>query len=471
MSDVSEVEQSWSGLGWPGLGWSGLGWSGLAVESAEARPRPAVARIADGRVRVADDPDFQPGPVRSLLVPGLVNLHDHLRSMMPTGRRNEGAPLLEVITASSQTQAVAEPEDYRVLTALACARLLRSGVTSVVDHVYPLHRPGLLEAVVEGQMMTGIRGSVALGIMTRGHAPICTGVDDIVAQAERAVDQLLPADRLFLAPVSLRQTDPEAYRTAARAAERLGLRLYTHIAETADEVEQCVAEHGLRPVEFLHSVGFLNPGTVLVHCVELSDHEIDLLAETGASVVYCPSNHLKLAKGFARITNLLSAGVRVGLGIDGMESLFHEMRQAMFAQGEATKDTAALSSTTTYEMATRIGADILGVAGVTGGLDGAPDLVRLDTTPSALQPLVDPVWTVVNKAAPGDVTDVVVDGRVVLSGGRLTTVDEADLVDQAWTTTRRLAERIGELVAADWVFTDEESNTKTGTTNTTSSTN
>lgn len=430
-------------------------WSGLAVESAQGPPRPAVAEVADGLVHLTDDAAAQPGPVRSLLVPGLVNLHDHLRSMMPTGRRNEGAPLLEVITASSQTQEVAEPEDYRVLTALACSRLLRSGVTSVVDHAYPLHRPGLLEAVVEGQAMTGIRGSVALGIMTRGHAPICTGIDDIVAQAEQAVDQLLPADRLFLAPVSLRQTDPEAYGAAARAAERLGLRLYTHISETAAEVEQCVAEHGLRPVEFLHSVGFLNPGTVLVHCVELSDHEIDLLAETGASVVYCPSNHLKLAKGFARITDLVSAGVRVGLGIDGMESLFHEMRQAIFAQGEATKDTAALSSTTTYEMATTVGADVLGVAGVTGGLDGAPDLVRLDTGSSALQPLVDPVWSVVNKVGPGDVTDVVVAGRAVLEDGRLTTVDEADLVDRAWATTRRLADRIGELVPADWALTGE----------------
>ncbi|WP_147525130.1 amidohydrolase family protein [Cellulomonas timonensis] len=411
-----------------------------------------TAEVVDGRVRL--EPATGTAPARTLLLPGLVNLHDHLRSFMPTGRRSEGMPLAQVITAAAATQAVATPDEHRALTALASARQLRAGVTSVIDHVYPLHRPELLDAAVAGHRDVGVRASVALGVMTRGAAQTCTTVEHIERLAERALAELLPADRLFLAPVSLRQAAAEDYAATVAAADRLGLRLYTHIAETSAEVEQCVAEHGVRPVELLHRLGFLRPGTVLVHCVQLSDHEIELLAGSGTAVAYCPTNHLRLAKGFARVADMLEAGVTVGLGIDGTESLFHEMRQAVYAQGQARQDPAALGSTAAYDMATVQGARALGVDGVTGRLDGSPDLVRLDASRVGLQPLVDPVWSVVHRAGPGDVTDVVVDGELVLHDGRLTRTDEDELVERAYVATRDMAHRIGTAHPADWAPAD-----------------
>src|SRR5690606_24467301 len=124
----------------------------------------------DGQVRL-EPAEAPAGPPRSLLIPGLTNLHEHLRAMMPTGRRSEGAPLREVITAAARTQEVATAADYEVLTALGSARQVRSGVTSVIDHVYPLHRPELLAAAVRGHRRVGLRASVALGIMTHGYDP------------------------------------------------------------------------------------------------------------------------------------------------------------------------------------------------------------------------------------------------------------------------------------------------------------
>ena len=425
--------------------------SGWAVDGGTADPAFSTARIVDGRVRL--EPAVAPaGPPRSLLVPGLTNLHEHLRAMMPTGRRSEGAPLREVITASARAQEVATASDYEVLTALGSARQVRSGVTSVIDHVYPLHRPELLAAAVRGHQKVGLRASVALGIMTHGHEPICTTVDDVVALAARSADELLPQEQLFLAPVSLRQTSVAAYTDAVKAAGREGLRLYTHIAETTEEVDQCVTEHGVRPVELLHRIGFLRPGTILVHCLHLTDAEIELIASTGTQVAYCPTNHLKLAKGFAPVVELLEAGVLVGLGVDGMESLQHEMRQAIYAQGQAQGNTAALGSTATFAMATDRGAQALAVPGVTGTLADAPDLVRLDTSRSAIQPLVDPVWSIVNRTGPQDVTDVVVDGTTVVRDRTLVTTDEDALVEEAAVTTRRLAERAGSFVPADWKY-------------------
>lgn len=355
-------------------------------------------------------------------------------------------PLTTAITSSSAVQAIAEPGDYQVLTALAAARQAQAGVTSVVDHVYPLHRPGLLEAVVAGHQEVGVRGYVALGIMTRGQPGLCTSVAEIADLAERAADQLLPKEQLYLAPVSLRQNEASDFADAAAAAGRLGLRLYTHIAETPAEVEACLAQHGVRPLELLHRAGFLRPGTVIVHGVQLTDAEIELVAATGTIVAYCPTNHLRFAKGVAPVVDLLRAGATVTLGIDGMESLFHEMRQASYAQGQAAGDPGALGSTEVFEMATAAGARALRLP---AGFDGG-DLVRLDLTGPQFQPLVDPLWSIVHRAGPGDVTDVIVGGRPIVRDGELVLADCFALAEKAAATTRRLAERAGSPVPDVW---------------------
>ncbi|TDE95905.1 hypothetical protein EXU48_06510 [Occultella glacieicola] len=421
--------------------------TGIAVADATSEPWPATATVDGGRLRVEGAAgDGARHTAAAALLPGLINMHDHLRSFLPTGRASEGASLATAITASSATQAVAGPAEYRALTALSAARQVRAGVTTVVDHVYPLHRDGLLEAVVAGHRAVGLRGYLALGIMTRGAERLCTSVEDVVALAERAADVLLPREQLYLAPVSMRSNAPDDYAVAARAAERLGVRLYTHIAETQAEVDACRAEHGVRPVELLHHAGFLRPGTVLVHGVRLSDAEIELIAASGAVVAYCPTNHLRFAKGFAPVVDLLDAGATVTLGVDGMESPFHEMRQAIYAQGQAAGDPGALTSSRAFDMATGAGARALGLP---AGFD-AGDLVRLDLTAPAVQPLADPVWSVVHRAAPAHVTDVVVAGRHILRDGALTVADDVALAEEASSVVRDLAARIGSTVPQFW---------------------
>ena len=421
---------------------------GLAVPSAATEPFPATAQVQPGAgvsVREAED-----GPASrargAALLPGLVNMHDHLRAFLPTGRASEGVPLATAITSSSAVQAVAGPDDYRTLTAISAARQALAGVTSVVDHVYPLHRPGLLEAVVAGHREVGIRGYVALGIMTRGQAGLCTSVAEVANLAERAADQLLPREQLYLAPVSLRQNGATDYAEAAAAADRLGLRLYTHIAETPAEVEACLAQHGVRPLELLHRAGFLRPGTVVVHGVQLTDTEIELIAGTGTIVAYCPTNHLRFAKGVAPVVDLLGAGAAVTLGIDGMESLFHEMRQAAYAQGQAAGDPGALGSALAFEMATAAGAQALRLRPEFE----SGDLVRVDLTAPQFQPLVDPVWSIVHRAGPGDVTEVIVGGYVIVRDGELVLADRFALAEKAAATIRRLAERAGSPVPDVW---------------------
>ncbi|MDF5758321.1 amidohydrolase family protein [Spongiactinospora sp. TRM90649] len=407
-------------------------------------PAPGDLLVRDGHLAEgAPGPGARTLDASGLLVlPGLVNTHDHLRSLLPMTRRGDTSGLAEMIRAGQLAGAAATPEDFRALTALAAARMVLSGVTTAVDHVYPLHSPGMLAAVAAGHAEVGLRAHLAYGLTEE--------YDEQIELAVAAAGDEVPADRLYLAPVSLRQTSADGYRAAARAAERTGLRLYTHIAETRDEVDKCQAEHGLRPVELLYEAGFLRPGTVLVHCVHLNEREIGLLADNEVAVAYCPSNHLRLAKGFAPVVALREAGVRVGLGIDGMDDLFTEMRQAVYAQGQAAGRPGVLGSDAALRMATGEGAAAVGERQSGRLRAGDPaDLITLRPGAS-MRPLADPVQSCVHRAHGQHVADVLVDGEFVVRDGRLVRADERELADRAWRITRDLARRTGREHAADW---------------------
>lgn len=382
---------------------------------------------------------------RLLVMPGMHNLHDHLRELTPGVAAGEGLKLDDILRFFWQLGELAGPDEYRLMATLSSARLLRAGVTSVVDHLYPLHRPGLLEASVEGFERTGIRWFVARGLMTKGHAPICEPEDEILDRVRAEAGSIVPADRLLVAPVSFRQAEPELYSASRALADELGLRLYTHVAETEAEVAMIQAAHGIRPVELLHRLGFTGPDTTLVHCVLLSDHEIELLAETGTHVVHCPTNHMKLAKGFTPVPQLLAAGVNVSLGIDVQVDLIREMRQEVLLQSVHHLDPGIVRPATALAMATRNGAAALGLGEELGTL--APgmraDIACVDLSGLHAQPVLDPVWTLVFRCQGSDVVHVVAEGDVVVEDRRLTRVDEAALLDEAIGTVEAYLDRAG----------------------------
>jgi 5-methylthioadenosine/S-adenosylhomocysteine deaminase len=368
-----------------------------------------------------------------LVMPGLINLHDHLRDLTPGIRLGEGLKLDAMLRRFWELSRAAGPDEYRVGAALGTAKLLKSGVTSVVDHLYPFHRPGLTEASVEGYSSTGIRWFMARGIMTRPYRPICESSRRALKAIEDLADGLVPKERLFVAPVSFRQAIPSEYVQARRLADRVGLRLYTHVAETPSEIAMIRKEHGARPVELLHRIGFAGSDTILVHCVYLSAGEIKMLARSGANVVHCPSNHMRLAKGVTPVPQLLAAGANVGMGIDGMDDLFTEMRQEVLMQGLHHSNPGVVPPQTSLEMATVRGAVALGLGDELGRIEVGrrADIACVDVSAAHLQPVLDPVWTLVNRVHGHDVAHVVVDGEVVVRNGKLTRVDEDALIEEA----------------------------------------
>jgi 5-methylthioadenosine/S-adenosylhomocysteine deaminase len=380
-----------------------------------------------------------------LVMPGLVNLHDHLRDLTPGIRLGEGLKLDAMLRRFWELGRAADAAEYRVGAALGTAKLLKSGVTSVVDHLYTFHRPGLAEASVEGYASTGIRWFMARGIMTRPYRPISESLRTAIRGIEELADGVVPKERLFVAPVSFRQAIPAEYVEARRLADRLGLRTYTHVAETHAEVDAIRTEHGARPVELLHRLGFAGPDAILVHCVYLSGAEIRMLAKSGATVVHCPSNHMRLAKGVTPVPKLLAAGANVALGTDQMDDLFTEMRQEILLQGLEHSNPGIVTPQASLRMATVNGARGLGLGDELGRIEPGrrADIVCVDVSAAHTQPVLDPVWTLVHRVHGHDVAHVVVDGEIVVKGGRLTKVDEDALAEEARAVAASYLRRAG----------------------------
>ena len=360
-----------------------------------------------------------------IIMPGLVNLHDHLRDMTPGLDAGEGLRLDEMLRFYWRLSETAGPLEYETMAAYSTARLLAAGVTTVVDHVYPFHRDGLDAATIAGYEATGIRWFLARGLMTRGHDPICETLEKGFERVRGLLDGGVPAERIMLAPVSFRQAAPGDYLAAREFAEAHGLRLYTHVAETAAEVNGIEAEHGCRPIEFLDRLGFTGHDVTLVHCVLLDDSEIDLLARSGTHVVHCPSNHMKLAKGFTRVPDLLDAGVNVALGIDQMADMFQEMRQEVLLQSIRNENPGAIPPAVALRMATANGAKAVGLGGQLGELSvGAHgDLVCVAADGLGFGPILDPVWNLVHRAGGSDVRHVIVDGELRIEDGEFVYLD------------------------------------------------
>ncbi len=405
--------------------------------------------IKDGRIASIG------GPVRPaaqeldasgmVLIPGMHNLHDHLRDMTPGLKAGEGLKLDDILRFYWRLNEAAGETEYRTLAAFSTAKLLKAGVTSVVDHIYPFHQPRLAEASIEGYSQSGIRWFMARGLMTKGYDPICETRSNALAAIRELAGGLVPKERLFIAPVSFRQSDPDDYTAAVEFARELGIGLYTHIAETAQEVETIQNQYGARPVAFLHQLGFTGERSVFVHCVLLSEEEIDLLAETGTHVVHCPVNHMKLAKGVTPVPRLLEAGVNVCLGIDTGVDLFREVLQELLLQSVTHLNPAVISPDRAIRMACVNGARALGMGSDLGRLTpgSRADIVCVDLSSINNQPVLDPLWTLIYRSSGSDVVHVLVDGEIVVRDRKLTRVDEQALIKETQSVIRSYLNKAG----------------------------
>jgi 5-methylthioadenosine/S-adenosylhomocysteine deaminase len=389
-----------------------------------------------------------------LAFPGLIDCHDHFRNLTPGLPVGEGLRLDELLRVLWSLLGQQGTAEYHLGALLGCLQRLKTGITTVVDHCYTYHAPGLEEATLTGYEASGVRWFYARGIMTRPYEPIC----EDWPTAERRIRELVasgrvPPARLAVAPVSIRQATGEEFARSSRLADELGCGLHTHVAETAGERGFWEQECGSSPIRALDQAGFLTPRTLLAHCVFLDDGEIEILAQRGSHVIHCPSSHLKGAKGFTRVPDLLAAGVNVALGVDMMADLLSEMRTEIGMHAAHRQDPNAVPKLEALRMATQRGARALGQERSLGLIEvgRTADLVLLEGRSLLQAPLIDPVYTLLYATHPGQVRHVLVDGKLVVRDGRSTLIDEAALLAEVESVVAAYLRRVGYGEHARWL--------------------
>jgi 5-methylthioadenosine/S-adenosylhomocysteine deaminase len=339
-------------------------------------------------------------------------------------------------------------------TLLACAEMLRGGITCFNDMYY------FPEASLEAARGAGMR--VALGlIVIEFPTPYASDAADYLrkglALRDREGDD--PLVSFCLAPHAPYTVSDATLRQVAKLAAELDLPVHVHLSETEEEVRRSVSEHGVRPVERLRRLGVLGPNLIAVHAVHLEKPEIDLLGGHAVSIAHCPSSNLKLASGFAPVEALRRAGANVCLGTDGAASnnrldLFQEMRTAALLAKALARDAQALPAHAALRAATLGGAQALGRDDLGRIAVGArADLVLWKGAAWGLTPLRDPVKNIVYNATAEDVDRVWVNGRLVVDGGRVLGCDEHAVLAALQAAGERMWPRMRE---GDWAGRDVE---------------
>ncbi|HET7045109.1 MAG TPA: 8-oxoguanine deaminase [Gaiellaceae bacterium] len=409
-----------------------------------------VASTGSGEPPAADERVDLHGAV---VTPGLVNSHHHLWQNLTRARAQDGTLfewLVECYPIWARLDAAAEYAAARA----GIAELALSGCTTVFDHHYlfPPGVEGVLDAELEAARGLGVRlvasrGSMDLGESQGGLPPdsVVEELDAILADTERAAG-LQDADgmlQVVAAPCSPFSVTKRLMVESAELARKLGLKLHTHLAETVEEDAYCLELYGCRPVEYLAEVGWLDGDVWCAHCVHLSDADISTFAERGVGVAHCPSSNLRLGAGVARVRELLDAGVRVGLGVDGSASnergdLFGEVKQALLcARGRGGP--RAMSAREAIRLGTRGGASLLGRDDL-GSLEPGK---RADLAVWAVDGLEaggadDRVANLVF-SGPHRVDRLYVAGDEVVRDGRLVRADEAEIAKEHRAQARRFA--------------------------------
>ncbi len=381
-----------------------------------------------------------------VLLPGLINAHTHVPMTLLRGLADDLRLDVWLMGYMMPVERqYVSPEFVRLGTSIACAELIRSGVTTFNDMYY------FEEDVAKATAAAGMRAVCGQTVM-KFAAPDAEAYEDSFAMARDFIQRwkghplIVPA----VAPHAPYTCTAEILRSTAELAKEFDVPLHTHIAETAFEVENMRSEQGMPVVPYVKKQGLFEAKVIAAHCVHIDTGEMRTMLHAGAGVSHNPSSNLKLASGFAPVMKMLATGLNVGIGTDGPASnndldMFEEVRLAAFIAKAVTNDPTSLPASTALLMATRLGAQALHLGHLTGSLTPGrrADLILIDLTPLHNSPSYhrapDNTYAqIVYASKSTDVSDVMVNGAWLMRAHELLTVEEGALLAEAADIARQI---------------------------------
>ncbi|MDZ4096213.1 MAG: 8-oxoguanine deaminase [Paracoccaceae bacterium] len=381
-----------------------------------------------------------------VVTPGLVNTHHHLyQTLTRAVPGGQDALLFGWLKVLYPIWARFGPQEMFVSAQVGLAELALSGCTMTSDHLYLFPNGARLDDTIAAAQTVGLRFHPTRGAMSIGESAGGLPPDSLVeceaailADSIRVVDAFHdPHDgamvRVGLAPCSPFSVSRDLMRDAAVLARDKGVMLHTHLAENDEDIAYSLAKFGCRPGEYAESLGWTGADVWHAHCVKLDAGEIDLFARSGTGVAHCPCSNCRLGSGIAPVRLMRDAGVKLGLGVDGSASndagnLIQEARQALLMQRVA-RGADAMSAREALEIATLGGARVLG-RGDCGSLEVGKraDIAIWDVSGIEAAGAWDPVAALI-LCGPTRVRDLFVEGRQVVAGGQMMTIDLGAVID------------------------------------------
>lgn len=368
------------------------------------------------------------------IMPGLVNSHAHTPMNLFRGLADD-LKLMDWLQNHiwPAEGALINEDSVRVGSKLAIAEMIRTGTTCFADHyMFP-------QATADAVKETGIRACLGLQMM-----------DVPTKWAENGAEALEKGIAIYKsfekhpritwawAPHAPYTTTDETFERLVDINKELKLPIHLHLHETEQQVNDSMDEYGKRPIERLNDLGVLSPLFVGVHLTQVDDKDIEIMQATGSNAVHCPESNLKLASGFAPISDLLDANINVAIGTDGAASnndlnMFGELQTAALLAKAQSQNPLAIPAAQALEMATINGAKAFGLDKEIGSLEAgkAADIIAIDLSPYYIQPMYHPISHLVYAMNALQVSDVWVDGKPLLSNGELNDLNTAGLLNEA----------------------------------------
>ncbi len=376
-----------------------------------------------------------------IVCPGLINTHHHMyQSLTRAVPAAQEASLFEWLKTLYPMWSRLTPEMIRISTQTAMAELLLSGCTTSSDHLYLYPNGCRLDDSIEGAAEIGMRFHAARGSMSigesKGGLPPDYLVEDeaaILKDTQRLIETYHDASfgsmlRIAAAPCSPFSVSENLMRESASLARHHGISLHTHLAENKEDVSYSQERFGLTPARYAEALGWTGPDVWHAHCVQLDSEGIQLFSRTRTGVAHCPSSNMRLGSGIAPVREMRSAGVRVGLGVDGSASndganQLAEARQAMLLQ-RVLGGPAAMTAREALEMATRGGAEVLNRDDIGQIAPGkAADFAVFDRNELAFAGAGHDLVASLLFCQPVPAAYTIVNGNIVVREGEVTTLE------------------------------------------------
>jgi len=383
-----------------------------------------------------------------VVIPGMVNTHHHLfqnlTRAVPAAQNSELFGWLKTLYPIWSNIG---PKHVYWSTALGLAELALSGCTTSSDHLYIYPNGARLDdslsaAADIGVRFHGTRGSMSIGESKGGLPPdsLTEKESYILSESQRLIETYndnnrYAMQRIALAPCSPFSVSIDLMRESAEMARSYRVGLHTHLAENVEDIEYGLQQFGMRPGEYVEAVGWTGDDVWHAHCVQLNSEEISLFAKTGTGIAHCPCSNMRLASGIAPVRKMLDSGVKVGLGVDGSASndsgnMLNEARQTMLLQRVNSK-ASSMTAREALKVATRGGASVLNRDDIGVLAPGyAADITafkrnNVDFSGSDWDPVASLVF-----CGPGKANYTIVNGKIIVSEGQLTTIPMEKLIHE-----------------------------------------